>query len=755
MARNLFIAPTGLESGLTSICLGLVRALDRVGVRVSFYKPVGQPPQERNGGRHTGKRDEQDRSIAFVKARSDLEPPAPISLRHAQKLLNEGDSENLMEDIIANYHEAAKDADVVIVEGLVPDRSEAYTARLNVEMARNLGADVILVSAPGNRSPEELDEWLEFSSRLFADPEDPDVIGVILNKVGEPEPAELAPRVNTPRTSDVPDYVDECKVFSRERLRLLGCIPWQPELLAPRVSDIAREIGATFLNEGQQHQRRVQKVTVSARTIPNMVETLRPGTLVVTPGDREDILLATALAALNGVPLAGLLLTGGLQPDQRTLAACRGAFSTGLPVMLTGTNTYETAHRLANLSPEVPLDDPDRIEKVMEAVARQLDTEWLQKHLKIERKRRLSPPAFRYQLSEKARKADRRIVLPEGNEPRTIEAAITCYNRGLARCALIGDRDEIESVAQSQGLKLPDAVEVIDPDEVRSDYIEPMVELRKHKGLAPDMAEAMLEDNVVLGTMMVATGKADGLVSGAVHTTANTVRPALQLIKTHEHAKVVSSVFFMLLSEQVLVYGDCAINPDPDAEELADIAIQSAESAEAFGITPVVAMISYSTGESGSGEDVDKVRKATEIAQNRRPDLLIDGPLQYDAAAIESVAKSKAPDSKVAGRATVFIFPDLNTGNTTYKAVQRSANVVSVGPMLQGLKKPVNDLSRGALVEDIVFTIALTAVQAQQAEDATETGSAEKDSSDKKTAGGNTENKGAGKKKTENSKKGA
>jgi len=354
----------------------------------------------------------------------------------------------------------------------------------------------------------------------------------------------------------------------------------------------------------------------------------------------------------------------------------------------------------------------------MEAVATRIDAEWLREHLKVERQSRLSPPAFRYLLSERARAAAKRIVLPEGNEPRTVQAAIICQQRGLAHCIMLGDRNDIANVARSQGLELPDDMEVVDPAEVRKDYIEPMVKLRQHKGLAPDMAEAMLEDNVVLGTMMVAEDKADGLVSGAVHTTANTVRPAMQLIKTHDHAKVVSSVFFMLLPQQVVVYGDCAINPDPNAEELADIAIQSAGSAEAFGIEPVVAMISYSTGESGSGKDVDKVREATRIARERRPDLLIDGPLQYDAAAIESVAKSKAPNSKVAGKATVFIFPDLNTGNTTYKAVQRSANVVSIGPMLQGLRKPVNDLSRGALVEDIVFTIALTAVQAKQVEDA-------------------------------------
>jgi phosphate acetyltransferase len=713
MAKNLFIAPTALESGLTSICLGLVRALDRVGVRVGFYKPVGQKSDRDDEGA-----DQPDRSVAFIRARSDLNPPEPISLREAQRFLNRDDSDNLMENIVANYHKAAEDVDVVIIEGLVPDRSEAYTARLNVEMARNLGADVILVCAPENRTVKELDEWLEFSSRLFAAPEDPDVIGVILNKVGEPEHSEFSPRVADKNLEKTPDYAEQCKVFSQNHLRLLGSIHWQPELLAPRVSDVAREIGARFIHEGQSKERRVQTMSISARTIPNMVDSLRPGTLVVTPGDREDILMATALGALNGVPLAGLLLTGDLEPDERTMRACRGAFNTGLPLLIIETDTYETAYRLAHISSKVPLDDPERIEKVMEATAGQLDTEWLQKHLKIERERRLSPPAFRYQLSEKARAANKRIVLPEGNEPRTIEAAIKSHNRGLARCVLIGNREEIEAIAQSRDLLLPDDIEIVEPADVRDDYIEPMVELRKHKGLAPDMAKAMLEDHVMLGTMMVALDEADGLVSGAIHTTANTVRPALQLIKTHENASVVSSVFFMLLPEQVLVYGDCAINPDPDARELADIAIQSAQSAEAFGITPIVAMISYSTGESGTGQDVDKVREATAIARERRPDLLIDGPLQYDAAAIESVGRSKAPDSKVAGKATVFIFPDLNTGNTTYKAVQRSANVISIGPMLQGLRKPVNDLSRGALVEDIVFTIALTAVQAQQVADA-------------------------------------
>jgi len=344
-----------------------------------------------------------------------------------------------------------------------------------------------------------------------------------------------------------------------------------------------------------------------------------------------------------------------------------------------------------------------------------MDVEWLISQSKKELEFRLSPAAFLYQLTEKARAAKKRIVLPEGSEPRTVKAAAICGRRGIARCVLLGNPSEVRAVAKSQDVELPDNLEILDPALVRANYVNPLFEARKHKGLSMEMAASQLEDNVVLGTMMVALGEVDGLVSGAVHSTAHTIRPALQIIKTKPNAHSVSSIFFMCLPEQVLVYGDCAVIPDPDVETLADIAIQSADSAKAFGIPTRVAMISYSTGESGSGAEVDKVRAATKLAQSKRPDLLIDGPLQYDAAFMLDVAKAKAPNSPVAGRATVFIFPDLNTGNTTYKAVQRSANVISVGPMLQGLRRPVNDLSRGALVDDIVYTIALTAIQATQA----------------------------------------
>ena len=328
--------------------------------------------------------------------------------------------------------------------------------------------------------------------------------------------------------------------------------------------------------------------------------------------------------------------------------------------------------------------------------------------------KRLSPAQFRYNLIDFARKAEKRIVLPEGAEPRTVQAAAICHEKGIARCVLLAKREEVEAVAKERGINLPDSLEIVDPASLVEQYVEPMCELRKSKGLTPEDARKQLQDTVVLGTMMMAQNDVDGLVSGAVHTTANTIRPALQLIKTAPGASIVSSVFFMLLPEQVVVYGDCAVNPNPTAEQLAEIAVQSAESAKAFGIDPRVAMISYSTIDSGSGPDVDLVIEATKLVKEKAPALAVDGPLQYDAAVVESVAKSKAPNSPVAGKANVFVFPNLTTGNCTYKAVQRNANVLSVGPMLQGLRKPVNDLSRGALVEDIVYTIALTAIQATQ-----------------------------------------
>ncbi|MGE8500969.1 MAG: phosphate acetyltransferase [Pseudomonas sp.] len=691
--HTFFIAPTGFGVGLTSISLGLVGALERSGLKVGFFKPIAQP--------HAGDLG-PERSSELIARTHGLHSPKPLPLSHVERMLGDGHLDELLEEIISLYHQAAADKDVVIVEGMVPTRHASYAARVNFHLAKSLDADVILVSAPEDENLTELSDRIEIQAQQFGGPKDPKVLGVILNKVRNEDGIgafteqlqELSPLLKT------------------DDFRLLGCIPWRDELNAPRTKDVAELLGARILNAGDYEQRRMMKIVLCARAVANSVQLLKPGTLVVTPGDRDDIILSASLAAMNGVPLAGLLLCSDFVPDPRIMELCQGALASGLPVMTVGTGSYDTATNLNRLNKEIPLDDRERAEKVSDFVASHIDHDWLSARCGTPRELRLSPPAFRYQLVQRAKAAAKRIVLPEGAEPRTVQAAAICQARGIARCVLLAKPEEVQAVARSQGIDLPEGLEILDPDLIRGRYVEPMVELRKGKGLNAPMAEAQLEDTVVLGTMMLALDEVDGLVSGAVHTTANTIRPALQLIKTAPGYNLVSSVFFMLLPDQVLVYGDCAVNPDPNAEQLAEIALQSAKSAQAFGIPPRVAMISYSTGDSGSGEEVEKVRAATRLAREKRPELLLDGPLQYDAAAIESVGRQKAPNSPVAGRATVFVFPDLNTGNTTYKAVQRSADCISVGPMLQGLRKPVNDLSRGALVDDIVFTIALTAIQA-------------------------------------------
>lgn len=698
---SIFIAPTGLESGLTSISLGLIRTLDAQGLKVGFVKPVA--PGYTNF----------ERSTHLVRTVLQLQTPDPMHLNVVQQKLSEGLLDQVLEDAVALHAKAAQDCDVVIVEGLVPDRSEPYTAKLNAEIAKALNAEVLLITNGGNHTPEQVKNELKIQMGIFGGA-NANILGCVINKAGSTTYKHGLPSADSQEAETSAELLAEFANIKLKGCPLLGVIPWKTELISPRTLDVARALNAEIIHAGNINSRRVLRIALCARKLAHSIDNLRPGTLLVTPGDRDDIIVAAAMAAANGTPLAGLLLTDGLKPSDNLVNLCRNALQGDLPVLLTQHDAFSTAQQLTRMGTQVAIDDADRVQNIMDAVAESLDVPVLMERLGQPHASRLSPAAFRYQLVEKARAANKRIVLPEGEEPRTIQAAAICQTRGIARCVLLGNPDRIAQVAEAQGVTLPEGLQIIDPSNIRSQYVPGMVEIRKHKQLTEPMALSQLEDNVVLGTMMLAMDDVDGLVSGAINTTANTIRPALQLIKTAPQAKLVSSVFFMGLPDQVLVYGDCAVNPDPNAEELADIAIQSADSALAMGIAPRIAMISYSTGKSGSGADVEKVRTATEIVKSLRPDLIIDGPLQYDAATTASVARSKAPDSPVAGQATVLVFPDLNTGNTTYKAVQRSANVISIGPMLQGLAKPVNDLSRGALVEDIVYTIALTAIQAQQ-----------------------------------------
>ncbi len=703
MQRTLFIAPTEIKSGLTSISLGLIRTLDQLGLKVAICKPIAS--------KEAGTR---QRSVELLTQATGIQTPDPISLKQAQNMMGNGQQDRLMEEVIAMHRAVRKEADVVIIEGLEPDRNEPYAARLNAEMSKTLDADVILVASPGDRDVNALKQHLDVVKSLYGGEKNPNLLGCILNKVNAPKNPAIPIKshgITEANPSSTALALSQYSALENNDFKIIGTVPWNSALVAPLTKDIGQYLQAQFISENGLDGARVKRISLCARTMKNMVSSLQPGTLIITPGDRDDIILASAVAAANGVPLAGLLLTSNLTPNAQVMNLLKPSLS-NLPILTVEADTYQIATQLAHMDDAVTADDPERVQNIMEHMASHIDSEFLKSRLQIEKQVRLSPAAFRYQLVQQAKAANKRIVLPEGEEPRTIQAAAICQQRGIANCVLLGDRERIEHLASNLGITLPDGLEILNPEDIRQRYVAPMVELRKHKQLTEPMALAQLEDTVVLGTMMLALDEVDGLVSGAIHTTANTIRPALQLIKTAKHAKLVSSIFFMLLPEQVMVYGDCAVNPDPTSDELCDIALQSAASAAAFGIEPKVAMISYSTGSSGTGSDVEKVRAATDAAKSRNPNLLIDGPLQYDAATTASVAKSKAPDSLVAGKASVVIFPDLNTGNTTYKAVQRSANVVSIGPMLQGLAKPVNDLSRGALVEDIVYTIALTAIQA-------------------------------------------
>jgi len=711
VSRTIMLIPTGTSVGLTSVSLGVIRSMEQKGVRLSVFKPIAQP---RSGDSAL------DQTTTIVRATSAIPAAEPLTMSYVESMLSSNQQDVLLEEIIARYHENTKDAEVVLVEGLVPTRKHQFANALNYEIAKTLNAEIVFVLALGNDSPAQLKERIDIARSSFGGSKNKNITGVIINKLNAPVDEQGRTR---PDLSEIFDdstkasvaNVDPKLLFANSPLPILGCVPWSFDLIATRAIDMANHLNARVINAGDIQTRRVKSVTFCARSIPHMLEHFRPGSLLVTSADRPDVLVAACLAAMNGVEIGALLLTGGYEIDPAISKLCERAFQTGLPVFMVNTNTWQTSLNLQSFNLELPADDHERVEKVQEYVARHIDTQWIDSLTATsERSRRLSPPAFRYQLTELARQASKRIVLPEGDEPRTVKAASICAERGIAQCVLLGNPDEIQRVAAAQGVELGKGIEIVDPAEARERYVPRLVELRKSKGMTEVVAREQLEDNVVLGTLMLEQGEVDGLVSGAVHTTANTIRPPLQLIKTAPGSSLVSSVFFMLLPEQVLVYGDCAINPDPTAEQLAEIAIQSADSAAAFGIEPRVAMISYSTGNSGAGSDVDKVREATRLAQEKRPDLVIDGPLQYDAAIMADVALSKAPNSPVAGKATVFVFPDLNTGNTTYKAVQRSADLISIGPMLQGMRKPVNDLSRGALVDDIVYTVALTAIQATQ-----------------------------------------
>lgn len=607
------------------------------------------------------------------------------------------DPEDALSKIVHHFNRLQSVCDAVVVVGSdYTDVASPTELAFNGRVAANLGAPVLLVVSAHDRSPAEVAIVADMASAELSLAHT-ETIGVVANRCA-------------------PDQMDATRAVLAERAVPGWVLPEEPLLSAPLVSEVAEAIdGELLFGDPSMLDREAEQMLLCAMTVDHVLDHLRDGQLVIVAGDRSDVLLTLAAAhAAPGFPsLSGIVLNGGFKPPETTQRLVRH-LDRQLPVLVTDLDSYATATKVANTRGRLSTGTQRKIDAALRMFDEHIDANQFLTAIDVPRSSVVTPLMFESMLIDMARRQVRHIVLPEGDEDRILRATATIRARRIADVTLLGAETRVRARAAALGLDLGDT-KIIDP--ATSDLVEgfaaELVRLRSHKGMTMDVARDLVRDVSYFGTMMVETGLADGMVSGASHSTAHTITPAFQIIRTTPDSRSVSSVFFMCLADRVLVYGDCAIIPDPTAEELADIAIASAATAARFGVDPRIAMLSYSTGESGHGADVDKVRRATEMVTTRRPDLAVAGPMQYDAAVDASVGEAKLPGSEVAGRATVFVFPDLNTGNNTYKAVQRSSGAVAVGPVLQGLRKPVNDLSRGATVRDIINTVAITAAQAQ------------------------------------------
>ncbi|MFB9235358.1 phosphate acetyltransferase [Plantactinospora siamensis] len=686
MALSVYVAGLGHGAGKSTVALGLAELLSRQVGRVGVFRPLVTEPGA-------------DQTLRLLAERYRVELPveelAGATYAEAAALVADGRREELISRIVERYRAVERRCPSVVVIGSdfddAPETGHGGLPRelaFNARLATEFGA--VLVPVLDGRG-QDADAIGGAVRSAYHDCEDlgATVLAVIANRV--PAPLRL-PEL------PVPAYA----------------IPDLPVVSAPTVAEVATALRATRLTGDDAALRRdVLGFVVGAAQVPTLLDHLVDGALMITPGDRADLLLAASAAHVAGqVSLAGLVLTLGIRPDDRVMRLVE-RLNTGLAVLSVRTDSFETVAASSRISGRLSVDNPRKVQTALGAFEERVDGEELARRLRVTRSVRVTPLMFENDLIERARGDRRRIVLPEGCDERILRATEILLRRGVADLTLLGDPAEVARRARELGVDVGRA-EVVDPATApcRDEFAAGYAQLRRHKGVRLELARDAVGDPNYFGTMMVATGRADGMVSGATRSTAATIRPAFEIIKTRPGVSVASSVFFMLLADRVLVYGDCAIIPDPDAGQLADIAVSSAETATRFGVEPRVAMLSYSTGTSGSGADVDKVAAATELVRKRRPDLLVEGPIQYDAAIDPQVAAAKLPGSAVAGRATVFVFPDLNTGNNTYKAVQRSAGAVAVGPVIQGLRRPVNDLSRGATVPDIVNTVAITAIQA-------------------------------------------
>ncbi|UNX54287.1 phosphate acetyltransferase [Georgenia sp. TF02-10] len=683
-ARSIFITSPEGYSGKSIVALGLLDLLNRRVGRVGVFRPVTRSV--------TGK----DEVVNLLLRHTGVDLPYDACVGVTYEAVH-ADPEAALATIVERYREVERACEVVVVVGSdYTDVAGPTELAFNVAVAANLGAPVLLVVSGNGRTPAEVRQVAEVAAAEIAQGH-ATTAGVLANRC---DPGALAQVRQALEPLAVPVWA----------------LPDVPLLSAPVVADIMAALdGELVLGDPALLDREAEHMLVSGMSTEHVLERLRDGQLCIAAGDRPEVLitLATAHAAEGFPSLAGIVLNGGYRPSASVLRLVQG-LGQRLPVILTAHNTYEAASIVAGTRGMLARGTRRKIDLALGTFEQHIDSRSILRVLDVPRSPVVTPLMFESTLLERARAGRRRIVLPEGDDDRILRAASSLLSRQVADLTILGSPAQVRAQAAELGLDL-DAASVIDPEasELLAPFAEEYARLRAHKGMTLDRAREIVRDPSYFGTLMVHLGHADGMVSGAAHTTAHTIKPSFEIIKTRPGTSIVSSVFLMCLADRVLVYGDCAVNPDPTAEQLADIAISSAETAAQFGVEPRVAMLSYSTGESGSGADVEKVRRATALVKERRPDLSVEGPIQYDAAVDASVARAKMPGSAVAGRATVFVFPDLNTGNNTYKAVQRSAGAVAIGPVLQGLNKPVNDLSRGALVQDIVNTVAITAVQAQ------------------------------------------
>ena len=698
-------SPEGL-TGKSAVALGLLDALIREVGSVGVFRPLtaagGRESGTAAGGRESGTaanagESGRDLVVELLVSQPGIRQTYEEALGVTYEAARENADEALHE-IVERFGQLVDRFEVILVLGSdYTDVATGTELSFNAKIAANLGSPVVLVVHGRDRAPDQV-RAAAASAIAELQANHAQTVAVVANRVDDDAQEDVERAL-----ADLPDV-------------MVAAVPESPILSAPTFRALAEAADARLvLGADSWMDREALEIIVAAMSLPNVLERLRPDVAVIAPSDRTDLLPGLMLAHQSGTfpALAGIILTGGYDiPD--TIRRLSEGVDQDLPIALTDLGTFRTAERLMTVRGPMTKSSTVKLETARRVFAESVDQAALLSAIAVPSSNVRTPLMFEHQLMERARANRKRIVLPESTDDRILEAAAILLRRGVADLILLGDEKRVRARASALGLDL-DVAQIISTNdaELSERFAATYAEARAHKGMTIERAREIIPDVSYFGTMMVHLGLADGMVSGAINTTAHTIRPALEFVKTKPGVRTVSSVFLMCLADRVLVYGDCAVIPEPTTEQLADIAISSAETARQFGIEPRVAMLSYSTGSSGTGADVERVRAATALAAERAPELLLEGPIQYDAAVDPDVAKTKLPDSQVAGRATVFIFPDLNTGNNTYKAVQRSAHAVAIGPVLQGLRKPVNDLSRGASVEDIVNTVAITAVQAQ------------------------------------------